>query len=164
MKSKKAQADSFDFGSHLGYYVMVIMLVVILFSFLMILANGISVKFYKSNYGASAMNLEERVFSCLNYKDPISDITYSKVLDIDKIISFNEDPELFDSCLGIDDSNSYGGTSITITYDENNEERDFSIKTKNYVDRPDIEKEYPVLLKDDDIIKAGSISLKFWKI
>jgi hypothetical protein len=156
--NKKAQSESFDLGNKMGYYIIAIIIIIVLFIFLMILATGINDKYYKNTYGTNVLNFEERAFNCINYIDPFTGIKYSKVIDESKLTN----NVTFSNCMGLYSEEENKGVKLTV-YDKNNEVNG-SLKTINYIDRPDFSKVYPILIKDTNGYKAGKINISFWKI
>lgn len=155
--SKKSQVDPFQIGERLGYYVLTIIMLTILFFFFAVLARGIENKYYKSDYGVNAMNVEERFFDCVSYEDAITGLEYSRVIVMNKV----EDEIYLSNCMGIVENANYNGIKAEI-YDLNNNLLATG-KTNNYVDRPDLEKIYPVTIYIDDF-EVGYIKISLWKV
>lgn len=154
----KGLADPFDLAANLGYYVLVLLITSVLFLFIAVIMNGNSVEYYKSNYGMDALNLQEQVFDCLAYIDPVTDVSYSRVIDASKVTN-----TALDSCLGIISERDYRGVKINIFADNKTTEMVFA-QSSNYAPYPEIVQELPVVIYTNGGFATGIAVLSIWKL
>jgi hypothetical protein len=146
----------YDIGHKLGYYILAIFLISALFLFLAIFIGGIKTQYYKSDYGVNIINMEERVFGCISYVDPITTNQKQRVIDLNKFEQAN-----LDNCVGTNDDSRDSGVLISLTIDG---EKITDEKSNNAFLKADIEKEFPVLIYDGEEMKVGKLQISFWKI
>ena len=163
--NKKAFLDPFDIAGRLGYYVISILIIIIIFMFLVILITGTTVKYYKSNYGSSVVNLEDRAFNLIEYVDNVTNQKYTKVIDPSRFI-YLQSSELCDSKLdsefGVKNYGDLKGIKIELLK-SNSRTVITSTKTCNFVDgRFDFEKNFPVLYLVNGGFKVGIVRLYLW--
>jgi hypothetical protein len=156
--NKKGVVGAFELTSRLGYYALVLMITSVLFMFLAIAISGSSLKTYQNNYGTATITLEERVFTCTSYVDPITDVRYPKIFDHEKLSN-----EALDKCLGITGKRDPNGVQIDFRSSVD-ATTSTTYRSMNYVDRPDFEKHYPVLyVQEDGGFKTMILTMSFWK-
>lgn len=167
MKSKKGFANPFDISSRIGYYVLGMMLISIIFLFSVVLIRGTDITFYKSNYGSAVINLEEKVFNLIEYEDCLTNNKYSKIIDLEKFNQYKSET-LFDSKIGVENEFSRKGVKASL-YSFNSTDSLIlrnEISTSNYAQREtNIEKVFPVFVKKKDSTEYEVMLLKmrFWK-
>lgn len=166
LRDKKGFLDPFDISGRLGYYVLTILMISVLFMFLAILLQGSTVKYYKSNYGTAAINLEERAFNLIEFVDPITNQKYTKVIDSDKLNSLQQNgvcSSLIDKEFGVD--SIYDRKGVKIEFINSNEKSIINKSTCNYINgRADMQKNFPVLYTEDgSTFKLGEVRIYLWK-
>ena len=157
---KRGVVDSSEIAQNFGYHIIAIIMLVALFFFVALVSRGIETTYYKSNYGVSAMNVEERFFNCVAYVEPTTGRKISKSVDVSTFDSL-------DSCMGIVEYVQPNGINATAYLANGSLLR--SVQTLNYVNKPEITKEYPVVYvrtdEDGKVTKEiGRIELALWKV
>ena len=159
--NKKGIASSFDIAGKVGYYILTLMIVSVLFLFVAVILQGTELHFYKNNHGTSAISIEEKVFSHLAFTDPITHQTYAKTVDVATFLA-TTDPEL-DSIMGITDQYDPKGVRVELFNDKWSAIGN-PIQTSNYVhDRQDITSSYPVLIQQGKERIVGKIQFHIIK-
>jgi len=158
--NKKGIADPFDISGRIGYYILVIMIMSVLFLFIAVFSRGVELKYYRSNFGVGAVNMEERALRFIEYTDPVTNFQYSKVIDLNKMMQSSDSS--FSDFVGITDSREDKGLRVVLGNRANEEIT--SIKTINFIDgQEDFTNTYPVLYIDDGEFRIGIINISFWK-
>ena len=85
---------SFDLGQKLGYWIIAFFILSVLFMLLTVFIHGIRTNYYKSNYGESAINVQESIFQCILYEDPVTQTRRERTIDIEKMKNID-----LDSCI-----------------------------------------------------------------
>jgi len=147
--------SAFDFTTSIGYWIIGLVLTAIFFTLFALFAVGFKMNVYSSTYGADIVNLEEYIFSCYEYVDPVTDFVYPRIIDFKKITTIP-----LQECLdvagyvrkGVQVELYTNGTLIqTVTSDY-------------YVDTPLVTKGYPVLITRDgttELFESGAILMEF---
>ena len=162
MRSKKAIIGASEVSEKIGYLILALMLISTLIIFLGVLVHSVDVNFFKSNYGSSVVNLENKFFNLVEYKDPVTFKKYSKVLDLNKINSFGEDDKCsqsFSKSFGVTDIYSDKGIRAEVFYSGTEK----IISTCNYYNSEDnFKKIFPVLIFDGNEYILGEVTLFYW--
>ena len=165
---KKGLVNPFDIASRFGYYMIVLMIISVLFLFFAVLIRGSQVEFYKNSFGTDIIGFEDRFFQHISYKDPVTQRTYLKVIDVNlmrNILAGAEDKNSyymdFHDALGIYSPDDRRALQVEFFVSE---ESDTFIlfQTMNFQSRSaSFKKMYPVVFKQGSILIPGFIVLTF---
>jgi hypothetical protein len=152
--------SAFDFSTSMGYWVGGLVIVLVLFGAFALFGVGFKMSFYSSDYGTDLLNLEESIFSCYEYVDPVTGITYPRILD----------ETLFDTvaltpCL---EEAGYGRKGVAFNVTKESSSVHYMV-SDYYTDTPKVSKAYPILLyvskesleDEGPLFVAASLQLEF---
>jgi hypothetical protein len=89
--NKKGFVDPFQIASRMGYYILALMVISVLFLFFAVLIQGSQKTYYKNTFGTEAITLEEQFFTTVALQDSITSWKYQKVIDIAKVREYLQD-------------------------------------------------------------------------
>lgn len=139
---------SFDLGQKLGYWIIAFFILAVLFMLLTVFIHGIRTNYYKSNYGESAINVQQGIFQCIVYQDPVTQARREKTIDMEKVKSTN-----LDSCMIRENAEA----SIAL-YQANGTL--IIEKNTTHFRREDMTQRMPVLLYENHDLTVGELQIR----